>query len=342
MTLPATDMWQGAPVVLDEGQCPVCQCDSCEDPTHTPFDPDTDSGPSEGEASEPSTSPVVQFQTAADVMRTPRPAPIIAGMVWADKVTVLVGESGAGKTFLLLGASAAVSDGVAWLGRPARHGSVAYLSFEGDALGLRLRALASLGHELEHVHILRATTPLSPVSSRDGQETPSLGETIVAEELEALVAKLEQASKPEVVLLVVDTVRASMSGSEDSSEHVSAYLRAIRRLLGRVPGAGAVIVHHAGWLDAAGPKRKRERGSSAFRGNCDATLYLEPDGEDAGQGELNGAPLAPGPDEYEENQDAEGELGHVPAPEHFPVHLAGGAAEGSFALLIRNGLKAFR
>jgi len=64
--------------------------------------------------------------------------------------------------------------------------------------------------------------------------------------------------------------------------------------------------------------------------------------EDASQGELNGAPLAPGPDEYEENQDAEGELGHVPAPEYFPVHLAGGVAEGSFALLIRNGLKAFR
>ena len=64
--------------------------------------------------------------------------------------------------------------------------------------------------------------------------------------------------------------------------------------------------------------------------------------ERAGQGELNGAPLAPGPDENEENQCAEGELGHVPAPEHFPVHLAGGMAEGPLALLAGDGLEAFR
>ena len=39
MRLPATDMWRGAPVVLDEGQCPVCLCDSCENPSHVaPFE----------------------------------------------------------------------------------------------------------------------------------------------------------------------------------------------------------------------------------------------------------------------------------------------------------------
>jgi hypothetical protein len=72
----------------------------------------------------------------------------------------------------------------------------------------------------------------------------------------------------------VDTVRASLSGSEDSSEHVSAYLRAVGRVLATVPGAAALLVHHAGWQDGEG-KRPRERGSSAWRGNVDGTLYIE-------------------------------------------------------------------
>ncbi len=72
----------------------------------------------------------------------------------------------------------------------------------------------------------------------------------------------------------MDTVRASLSGSEDSSETVSAYLRAIRRQLRHLPGAGAILAHHSGWQDGD-QKRRRERGSSSFRGNVDGTLYLE-------------------------------------------------------------------
>jgi hypothetical protein len=41
------------------------------------------------------------------------------------------------------------------------------------------------------------------------------------------------------------------------------------------PGAAWLLLHHSGWQDSAETRRKRERGSSAFRGNVDATLYLE-------------------------------------------------------------------
>ena len=75
-----------------------------------------------------------------------------------------------------------------------------------------------------------------------------------------------------------------MTGSEDSSEHVSAFLRAGRRLMARTPGAAWCLVHHAGWQDGDSA-RKRERGSSAWRGNCDATLYLEAGEYDTERGE---------------------------------------------------------
>src|SRR5262249_31965986 len=74
-------------------------------------------------------------------------------------------------------------------------------------------------------------------------------------------------------LIVIDTIRASMVGSEDRSEDVAGYLRAVRRLLAPYPEAGVVLAHHAGWQDGE-VKRKRERGSSAFRGNSDVVLYL--------------------------------------------------------------------
>ena len=63
-------------------------------------------------------------------------------------------------------------------------------------------------------------------------------------------------------------------------EHVSAYLRAVRRILSSLPDAGALLVHHAGWQGEGKSSRQRERGSSAWRGNVDGTWYLK--GEDDG------------------------------------------------------------
>jgi hypothetical protein len=122
--------------------------------------------------------------------------------------------------------------------------------------------------------------------TRDGEQR-SIGDLHISAALDTLRVELERAHRPPIVLMVVDTVRASLSGSEDSSEHVSAYLRVIRRLMAALPGAACILAHHAGWQDGKDP-RKRERGSSAWRGNCDATLYLDAGEYDA---EHHTAPL---------------------------------------------------
>ncbi len=102
--------------------------------------------------------------------------------------------------------------------------------------------------------------------------------------LTTLTQELATTARPPIVLVIIDTVRASLAGNEDSSEHVAAYLRAVRRLLLCVPGAAALLTHHAGWQDGDTP-RKRERGSSAWRGNVDITLYLEAGDYDPDRGE---------------------------------------------------------
>jgi hypothetical protein len=115
---------------------------------------------------------------------------------------------------------------------------------------------------------------LSPKTTRDGREVASPGEEAIARELAELAARLQATGQPPIGLVVIDTIRASLVGSEDHSEDVAAYLRAVRRLLAPYPGAGALLAHHAGWQDGE-TRRRRERGSSALRGNVDGTLYLE-------------------------------------------------------------------
>jgi len=215
-----------------------------------------------------------RWQRAADVINLPLPEAIVEGLAWAGCLTVLVGESAASKTFVLLDLAASVSADLPWHRRGVRHGSVVYLSFEGH-LGLRLRALREVaGHYLEHVYVVRAGDPLSPSLDRDRNEIPSRGELDAIRDLDQIAAALAADARPPVVLVVVDTIRASLAGSEDSSEAVAAYLRATRRIMAHAPGAGCLLAHHAGWQDGEN-RKKRERGSSAFRGNADGTLYLD-------------------------------------------------------------------
>jgi hypothetical protein len=218
----------------------------------------------------------LRARSAAEVMKEPRPIAVIENFAWAGCLTVLVGEPAAGKTFVMLGACAALADGKPSFGRSTRQGSIAYVSFEGDALGPRLAALSEAGFSLSNLYVIRASDPLSPRVERDGTEILSLGEIDLAAALAELAARLRAEDKPPIRLIVVDTIRASLAGSEDRSAEVSAYIRAARRILAGCPGAAGALIHHAGWQDGEEPRR-RERGSSAFRGNCDATFYLEVD-----------------------------------------------------------------
>lgn len=219
--------------------------------------------------------PALRFRPAAEWVAEPAPESIVEGILWAGAVTILAGESGAGKSFVAEDLGAAVVDGATWHGRATERGSVALVAFEADALNLRFEALRLHGRRtLEDFYAVRAQDPLSPVVAHGGPEVSSLGELALSAALEQLQADLAAAGRPPLRLLIVDTVRASLSGSEDSSENVSAYLRSVRRILARLPGAGALLLHHVGWQDGE-QKRKRERGSSALRGNVDGTMLLE-------------------------------------------------------------------
>jgi RecA-family ATPase len=215
-----------------------------------------------------------RWARATDVIDLPTPAAIVEGLVWEKCLTVVTSESGVGKTFVVLDLGAHISSGLEWHGRGVQVGSVVYVYFEGHP-GLRLKALREVGgHWLSNLFVVDASRPLSPAVDRDRVEVPSLGELELAAWLDEIVAATVAESLPPVVLVIFDTIRASLAGSEDSSEAVSAYLRAVRRLLTHTPQAAGLLVHHAGWQDGES-RKKRERGSSAFRGNVDASAFLD-------------------------------------------------------------------
>lgn len=217
-----------------------------------------------------------RVRRAVDLLHLPPPTEIVQGLAWAGSISVLVGESGTGKTFVSLDLAAAVAEGLEWHGRDCHPCSVVYVAYEGT-LTLRLRALVEhLGRSLHRLYVLRMTDPISPVRVREGEQR-SMGELILASELEVVAKDCQARDELPPQLVIIDTVRASLSGNEDSSEDVAAYLRAIHRLLQPFPDAAALLVHHTGWQDLE-TARKRERGSSSWRGNVDATLYLEADG----------------------------------------------------------------
>jgi hypothetical protein len=175
----------------------------------------------------------------------------------------------------MIALASAISAGKEWAGRAVTKGSTVLVHFEGDQMGKRLAAMKQEGGDISNIYLLRAKGSLSPAIERASNlEHPSELEKQVQRELIVLGERLKQEGRPPIVLVVFDTLRASMSGSEDSSENTSAYIRAVGRIaVAAHPDAAIAVVHHAGWAQEG--KVVRERGSSAIRGNVDATIILE-------------------------------------------------------------------
>lgn len=200
------------------------------------------------------------------------PSWLIKGIFPHQGIGLIVGESGAGKTFLAIHAALCVAWGLPFFGKRTRPGGVLYIAAEGgssvlprfraadNALGGAIGAQRLTGNELR-CNPLRIVTE-APNLSRDGDPNP-------------LIATIEDAAADfaangsRLALVVVDTWHAAMGGGDENSAADAGAALAPLRAAAEAHGALVLIVHHSG-KDA----ERGARGSSAVPAAADAIVSL--------------------------------------------------------------------
>lgn len=188
---------------------------------------------------------------------------LIDGWLCRDSLACLFGDSEAGKSFLALDWSLSVACGLDWQDHPTATGVVVYIAGEGEA-GLARRVVA-----------WQQTHDAAIPASRFYLKSCAVLDDAGTENLLTEIASL--ADSPS--LIVADTVARTMSGDENSSEDMTAYVRALDRLR-TATGACLLTIHHSGHAD-----KTRGRGSSVLRAALDAEFSATRD-KDANLGTL--------------------------------------------------------
>jgi len=188
-----------------------------------------------------------------------QPSPLrwlVKGWLPADGLSMIYGESGAGKTFIALDIACHIATGRDWYGRKVRPGIVVYLAGEGH-YGLRLRIASWARHHLpDDIDNLL-------VSSRSvDMDAPGGAEQIIR-------AVREITAEP-ISLIIIDTLHTHMQGDENSAQDTRAMLNACM-IAGRALSASVCLVHHTGHAEAA---KGRARGSSAWRAALDSSIQV--------------------------------------------------------------------
>lgn len=188
-----------------------------------------------------------------------QPAPLrwlVNGWLPADGLSMIYGESGAGKTFVALDIACHIVTGRDWCGRKVRPGVVVYLAGEGH-YGLRLRIASWARHHLP--------------DNLDGLLVSSRGIDLDAPGgAEQIIRAVREITDEPVALIIIDTLHTHMRGDENSAQDTRAMLIACQ-VAGRALGSAVCLVHHTGHAEAA---KDRARGSSAWRAALDASIRV--------------------------------------------------------------------
>lgn len=213
--------------------------------------------------------------TIAELLQLKPPTWLIEHVIPEQGLVALYGQPGDGKSFIALDMALAAASGMDWQGHPCQKSYVVYISAEGGA-GISKR----VGAWLQHHHIepvdygyFLANFVVSAVSIHpDSEDLASvLQQTVDHPEYKELIAGgLDPDEDTPPLLIVVDTLARCFTGDENQQEDMGLFIRGLDALRDSYQ-ATVLVVHHTG---KHGPE---ERGSSAFRGACDAMMLVTRD-----------------------------------------------------------------
>ncbi len=182
---------------------------------------------------------------------------LIDGVLPGKGLAEIFGQQGHLKTFLGIDISAHVALGLDWHGHRVRQGRVLYVYAEGR-FGILPRVAA--WRAFHGVETLGLVFLPQRVTVNDPDEIAGL-----------LAAILDRQGGRDLDLIVIDTLNRNMTGNENSTEDMSAFVRGCDRLR-ELTGAAVLVIHHKGHGDA-----ERGRGSSVLDAAADTIIQCTRD-----------------------------------------------------------------
>lgn len=200
------------------------------------------------------------FTFLGDTIAAP-PRELIKGLLPADGVVILGGQSSAGKTFLEIHKSVCLATCAPFFGRKiVERVGTAFVAAEGRALIPNRFAAALAGGSITEKLPIAWIKQLPDFSSPEGinlfvQQLKELNKRFLGD----FGARLGQ--------FTIDTIAASFGMKSEDDNAEATKVCNILRTIGEETGALASAVHHYGKNPESGL-----RGASAFRGSSDAVL----------------------------------------------------------------------
>lgn len=184
---------------------------------------------------------------------------LIQDVYVAGTLADVFGDSGDGKSFVVLDQSLCIATGKSWHGRPVRQGKVLYLCGEGKhGINERVAAWEAEYNDGRPVSdsaflMFADVTPLSKASPEKAR-------------FQALTRMLGRL-RPDVI--VVDTLARYAEGVEENSATDMGRVVSVVDQWAKILGATVILVHHTARGTA------HARGSVALKGALETELYVE-------------------------------------------------------------------
>ncbi len=174
-----------------------------------------------------------------------------------EGVAVIYGAPKSGKTFLVLDAAGAITEGREWFGYRTRQSPVVYIGLEGQGgLAQRWQAYSRIKAQARQAELRFVTAPWSILHSGDLGE---LADAVLAAGCEGGVT-------------IVDTLNAASPGADENSSVDMGRIVSGAKELQRQVGGLVWLVHHSGKDTSRGL-----RGHSSLTGAVDAIIEVTRD-----------------------------------------------------------------
>lgn len=195
----------------------------------------------------------------------PKPGPtldyLVKGVLARSEISILVGESQSGKSFLALDIAMAVARGSTFFGRRVTRGGVIYQAGE-SAVGMRRRRIPAYA---QHHDVEGENLPFVLLQ----RQLDLFGGDEPADALINEIAAWSDTFDCPTELVVIDTFnRATPGANENDGRDMSLVLERCEKIRQQT-GAHVMLVHH---LNAGGTKA---RGHTSLRANVDAEIIVK-------------------------------------------------------------------